>query len=97
MSEPPPEQPAQVQIRFPEERAAGDYANGFNVAANQHELVIDYVVNVDAPGMPPMVELVRRMRLPISMAGALMKGIGGAMDGYEELFGSIHQPGQQSN
>jgi len=81
-------------VRFPEDRAAGEYANGFNVGANQHELVIDYLVNVDAPGMPPTVELVRRIRVPIAMAGALMKGIGGAMDGYESLFGPIHQPGQ---
>lgn len=88
-----PEQPQDVQIRVPEDRAAGDYANGFRVAANRHELVIDYIVNVDAPGLASTMELVRRVRVPISLAGALVKGICEARDGYETVFGTIHPPG----
>jgi hypothetical protein len=93
---PPPEQQPQVQIKFPEDRAAGDYANGLNIGVNQHELVVDYLVNVDGPGMPPTVELVRRLRLPIAMAGDLLSGVAGAMDAYENTFGPIHRPGIQS-
>jgi Protein of unknown function (DUF3467) len=92
----PPEEAPQIEIRFPDDRAAGDYANGFNIFANAHELVIDYLVDVSPPGMVPTVEVVRRLRLPIAMAGAFMKGVAGAMDAYEEMFGPIHQPGQST-
>ena len=95
MTATPPGQPPQVQIRFPEDRASGDYANGLNVGVNAHELVIDYLVNVDGPGMPPTVELVRRIRLPIAMSGDLLQALAGAMDAYEANFGTIHLPGQQ--
>jgi hypothetical protein len=90
----PPEQAPQVQIRFPDDRAAGDYANGFTTAVNAHELVIDYVVDVAGPGLPPTVEVVRRVRIPIGMAGAFLRDVSRSMDAYEATFGPIHQPGQ---
>lgn len=88
--------PPQVQIRFPEDRAPGDYANGLSFSVNPHELVLDYLVNVDGPGMPPTVELVRRIRLPIAMASDLLHGVAGAMDAYETTYGTIHRPTPRS-
>ena len=90
---PPPQQPPQVHIRYPEDRAAGEYANGMSVTFNQHELVVDFLVSIDGAGKPT-VELVRRMRLPIAMAGDLLSNIAATMDKYEQTFGPIHRPGQ---
>lgn len=88
MSEPPPE----VEVRLPEDRIVGDYANGMGSSVTQHELVLDFLINVDGPGMAPAVQLVRRVRIPIAMAADLLRHVGGAMDQYEQLFGPIHRP-----
>lgn len=91
----PPQQPADMQMRFPVERAAGTYANGMTVAANAHELVLDFLISIDGPGIPPTVEVVQRIRLPIAMASDLLRNIAITMDAYEQQVGPIHRPGEQ--
>lgn len=88
------EQQPEVQVRLPEDRIVGDYGNGIGTSVTQHELLIDFLVNVDGPGLPPTVQLVRRVRIPIAMAADLLRHVGGAMDQYEQLFGPIHRPEQ---
>ncbi|MGI8664718.1 MAG: DUF3467 domain-containing protein [Jatrophihabitans sp.] len=80
-------------MRFPVERAPGVYANGMTVGANAHELVVDFLISVDGPGIPPTVEVVQRVRLPIAMASDLLRNIAVTMDAYEQQFGPIHRPG----
>ena len=94
MTQGPGQPPNQVQVRFPEDRISGDYANGVAIGVNQHELVVDYLVNVDGPGIPPTVQLVRRMRIPIAMSGDVLAGLANAMDEYEKKFGPVHKPGE---
>lgn len=72
----------------------GVYANGLAIGFNQHELVIDYLVDVAGPGMPPTVELLQRVRIPIAMSRDLLSNVSTAMDNYESKFGPIHRPGE---
>jgi hypothetical protein len=86
------------QIRTPEKRAAGVYANGSGVWFTAMEFTIDFLVSLpveqgtDPNGNPVMMapqEVVARVKVPPPLVFEIASNIANAMDGYEKQHGKI--------
>lgn len=86
------------QIRTPEDKAAGVYANGVGVWFVPTEFTLDFVVSLptevgtDPDGHQVPVapqQVVSRVKIPPPLVFQLMRNLNSAMDQYEKQFGKI--------
>src|SRR5262249_50103398 len=79
-------------FNLPPECEAGVYANTFTVGHSMSDFTLDFATRQSTMGAdePPLI--VARVRIPPSMAFALIQAINSAMADYEEAWGEIVVP-----
>lgn len=94
----PDQQPPITQIRTPDKRAAGAYANGMGVWFTSTEFTLDFLVSLpqematDPTGQQFLVapqQVVGRVKIPPPLVFHIMRNLNAALDQYEAQHGKI--------
>jgi hypothetical protein len=86
----------QLKVHVPDAEAIGHYANLVGVWHTPHEFAIDFcVVQPFLPGGPG-AQVVSRVRIPPTIVFDLLKTLNQNLSEYEEQFGEIQRPPDES-
>lgn len=106
VSEPPPQPRVEFEAHTDPALEAGVYSNGVAIWHTAHEFTFDFFVNSQPPAEARTPEgeqviraphrLVARVRIPPTSVFDIIRTINQNLTLYEQQFGQIRQPGQDS-
>ena len=79
-----------IQIRIDDSKAVSLYSNFCRLKGMPEELIIDFGLNPEGPGVPTQPIVVsQRIILSVYTAKRLLKALSDTMENYEKVFGYV--------